>query len=442
MSSLCNSYKQQHILINMLEKNQTETLCVAKKTEFNYLRLCKIASSEIRVDFLFFFLVWSFLPRKTEKRVAVKNASNFLLKILFFIPLLFSKETNVTHCFILMFEFTGDDAAYRINTQRPYHWPHVFILAISPPFPFGLSQCDHWKNRIKRRNPKPKSKKRKKKQNRPLPQVTSAFQSFCIHVSVHTIFFVRPEGLFYVILWSVRSYPMLVMVVGNSRLKEKKKLSLMCQPVYHVLSFSLVVFHSFLCFCSFVLASMKSHTYDYCQAMNAVIPHALWSVEYRSPVWNESLTKQHHIGALILAKTNMKIFSVWNRGEEEPQNESLRLNAFLAHFNPEWSEAGHRCSPSSRDNFTAGWPQVLALSISFHNKDAGLWHTAETPSFSSRNPIYTTSRAELIPDLYTCRLRSHIHIVYLQCTLSHTHTMNRAALLILNNQTAASKSHT
>lgn len=32
------------------------------------------------------------------------------------------------------------------------------IFSISPPFPPGLSQCDHWKNRIKRHNPKPKTK--------------------------------------------------------------------------------------------------------------------------------------------------------------------------------------------------------------------------------------------------------------------------------------------
>lgn len=171
--------------MNILEKNQTETLCVAKKTEFIYLRLCKIASSEIRVDFLFLFLVWSFLPRKTEKRVAVKNASNFSLKILFFILLLFSKEKNVTHCFILMFEFTGDDAAYRINTQRPYHWPHVFILAISPPFPVGLSQCDHWKNRIKRHNPKPKSKKREKSKTDHYLKWPQRFRAF-VYMSLYT----------------------------------------------------------------------------------------------------------------------------------------------------------------------------------------------------------------------------------------------------------------
>lgn len=163
------------------------------------------------------YLVWSFLPHKTEKRFAVKNASNFSLKILLFFHsvALFERKKRYTYCFILMFEFTGDNTAYRINIQCPYHWPHVFIFAISPPFPFGLSQCDHWKNRIKSRNPKPKSKKRKKKkQNRPLPQMTSVFQSFCIHVSIHTIFFVRPEGLFYVILWSVRSCAVLVTVVA------------------------------------------------------------------------------------------------------------------------------------------------------------------------------------------------------------------------------------
>lgn len=132
-----------------------------------------------------------------------------------------------------MFEFTGDNTAYRVNIQRPHHWPRVFIFTISPSFPFGLSQCDHWKNRIKRRNPKAKSKRREKSKT---DHYLEWPQSFCIHVCVHTIFFVRPEG-FYVILWSVRSYWWWWRLVTQD-----KGLSRVTQSIT---SFSLVVFHLF-----------------------------------------------------------------------------------------------------------------------------------------------------------------------------------------------------
>lgn len=112
------------------------------------------------------------------------------------------KEENVTHCSILMFEFTGDNTAYRVNIQRPHHWPRVFIFTISPPLPLGLSQCDHWKNRIKRRNPKAKSKKREKSKT----DITSSDLRVFVYMSVYTQSSLCVQRGFYVILWSVRSY--------------------------------------------------------------------------------------------------------------------------------------------------------------------------------------------------------------------------------------------
>lgn len=56
--------------------------------------------------------------------------------------------------------------ASRLYNRRPQPWPSVSILTISPPFPLGLSQCDHWKIRIEAAQSKPSESKW---QRSPLP---------------------------------------------------------------------------------------------------------------------------------------------------------------------------------------------------------------------------------------------------------------------------------
>lgn len=56
--------------------------------------------------------------------------------------------------------------ASRLYNRRPQPWPSVSILTISPPFPLGLSQCDHWKIRIEAAESKPSESKW---QRSPLP---------------------------------------------------------------------------------------------------------------------------------------------------------------------------------------------------------------------------------------------------------------------------------
>lgn len=155
------------------------------------------------------------------------------------------------------------------------------------------------------------------------------------------------------ILWSARSCVTLVTVVGNSHLVTREK------GVSLFLTQS-ITFSLFLCL--YVIPFSLSHSLPWMHAHSHMIIARLWRLWFLMLYGllntvclfeTKASLKQHHIEALILAKTNMKIFSVWDRGEKEPQNESL-WSAFLAHFNPERSEAGHRCSPSSRDNFTAG----------------------------------------------------------------------------------------
>lgn len=65
----------------------------------------------------------------------------------------------------------------------------------------------------------------------------------------------------------------------------RKKASLSLFSLSLSLPLSLSGFMSFLSFSvSLSSTSARTFSYDYCQAMNAVMPNALWSVEYCLPV--------------------------------------------------------------------------------------------------------------------------------------------------------------
>ncbi len=158
--------------------------------------------------------------------------------------------------------------------------------------------------------------------------------------------FVCPQGLYFMVLWSVRMCVILVVVGSNIRsiTGGKRPRSVFSHSVYHFFSPSLVLSLFFL---------FQSHFLPQTYALSHMITARLWML------WCLMLYEVLH--AVFLSEIKASLSSIILSYQfqpklikrEKPEKESLQ-NAFLAHSYPQRGEAGHHCSPSIRDNFTAG----------------------------------------------------------------------------------------
>lgn len=175
----------------------------------------------------------------------------------------------------------------------------------SSPFPLGLNQCDHWKNRIEAQS-----------------------ENLKLKMAKHNIFSsdlsageVVSDGL-YTHVYLLVSYVPPFFFVPLSFLPRT-------EAHFHVITAKLWM--------------------RWCRAMLCGVLETVYLSEMKS-------SSGGIVFCSVLAKTNMKMFCVceWGRTGRARITKWRSMKCFLAHSYPKWSEAGHYCSPSSSDNFTAG----------------------------------------------------------------------------------------